>query len=441
MADLTKTVDGKPLTANQFAYVGDAKDISTWHLPIDKDHIASALKMFGHERHVPPPQKAAVARRIVAAAKAAGLDTKNFEATYLKSSEHADFGNGWVEIFRAGDYGAKGNFSADDLDRVIQNYDPATHEAPACVGHPADNLPAYGWAARLLRQGATLLAKFKEVDPAFEDAVKAGRYKKRSAAFYLDDAGRIENLRHVAFLGAQPPEVKGLKNLQFDDNGREYTEVDFGEESAMPADEKSVKDQIKAFFAEMFGPQPTSKTFSEDDVKRIATEAVATATTGLQAKVTELESSLTAQTAKFSERESALASTEERQRAANAVNRLKAAGRWIPAFEKMGLPLIFAELAKDSKILEFGEGDQKRKASALELLAEFMEGLPRIVPEGRTFTGASASRPKNSTGDPLTDAAKARQKEKKVTFAEALAEVAAENPELTVVGAASGGQV
>jgi len=29
MAQLTKTIDGKPLTADQFAYVGDAKDIST----------------------------------------------------------------------------------------------------------------------------------------------------------------------------------------------------------------------------------------------------------------------------------------------------------------------------------------------------------------------------------------------------------------------------
>jgi hypothetical protein len=53
VAELTKTVDNKPLTADQFAYVGDPKDISTWHLPIDKDHIESALKMFGHEKHVP----------------------------------------------------------------------------------------------------------------------------------------------------------------------------------------------------------------------------------------------------------------------------------------------------------------------------------------------------------------------------------------------------
>jgi hypothetical protein len=441
VAELTKTVDGKPLPASQFAYVGDGKDISTWHLPIDKDHIASALKMYGHEKQVPPAFKAGVVRKIIAAAKAAGLDTKDFEEKYLKSSEHADFGNGWVEIFRAGNYGPKGIFSADDLDRIVQNYDPATHEAPACVGHPKDDLPAYGWADRLMRQGDTLLAKFKEVDPAFEDAVQAGRYKKRSAAFYLDDAGRIENLRHVAFLGAQPPEVKGLKNLQFDDNGREFTAVDFGEENGMSVDEKSVKDQIKAFFAEMFAPQQQAVAFTEADVKRIASEAAQSATTALQAKVSELQAQLSTQTAKFSERETAIATGEVRQRAIDAVNKLKSQGRWIPAFEKMGISLVFAELAKDSETLEFGEGESKRQATALEILAEFMESLPRIVPEGRTFTAPATRRTKGSSGDPLTDAAKARQKEKNITFAEALAQIASEEPELTVLGAASGGQV
>jgi hypothetical protein len=36
----------------------------------------------------------------------------------------------WMEVFRAGDYGAKGKFSAADLDKIVANYDPAKHEAP-----------------------------------------------------------------------------------------------------------------------------------------------------------------------------------------------------------------------------------------------------------------------------------------------------------------------
>lgn len=443
VAALTKTVDGTPLAADDFAYVGDGKDISTWHLPVDKKHIDSAVKMFGHEQHVPASAKGAVARKIASKAKAAGIDTKDFESKYCKSTEHADFDNGWVQIFRTGSYGPKGTFSADDLDRVVRNYDPDFHEAPACIGHPKDDLPAFGWASRLMRDGDTLLAKFKEVEPSFESAVKAGRYKKRSAAFYLDADGKIQNLRHVAFLGAQPPEVKGLKNLNFEDNGRTFTEVDFGEEEAVAAEtDKTIREQIAAFFAEMFSKKPgEAVTFSEADAKRIATEAATAAAAPLQAKVTELEGKLTQQTAKFAERETAIAASETGQKSIDAVNRLKSAGKWIPAFEKMGMTKIFDELAKLTVTVEFGEGDAKKTVTPLELQVLFLEGLPKIVPGGRLTEISAPARARNGKDDPLTVAARARQKEKNITFGEALSQVAEEQPELTVAGNAAGGAV
>jgi hypothetical protein len=358
-----------------------------------------------------------------------------------KTVEHADFGNGWVEIFRAGTYGEKGTFSADDLDRIVRNYDPDAHEAPACIGHPKDDLPAYGWASRLMRDGDTLLAKFKEVEPNFEAAVKAGRYKKRSAAFYVGDDGNIQNLRHVAFLGAQPPEVKGLKNLNFEDKGRKFTAVDFGEEEVVADTEKSIGEQITAWFAEKFAPKSPAGTFSEAEVKRIATEAASAAATPLQAKITDLETKLTAQATQFTEREKVLAGGEVKARATAAVTRLKGTGKWIPAFEKMGITQVFDELAKITVTVEFGEGDKKKAVTHLEMLTEFLEGLPKIVPGGRVVEVPAAQRGKTSTGDPLTDAAKARQKEKKCTFAEALAEVAVEQPELTLAGSSAGGAV
>ena len=360
----------------------------------------------------------------------------------MSNPQFADFGNGWVEIFRAGSYGDKGNFSADDLDRVIANYDSKTHEAPACIGHPADNLPAYGWTSALKRDGDTLLAKFSQVDPAFESAVKAGRFKKRSAAFYIDAAGKVQNLRHVAFLGAQPPEVKGLKNLNFEDNGRKFTQVDFGEEETVAVTEKTIGEQISEWFAEKFGPKTaTAGTFSEADAKRIATEAASAAAAPLQAKVTALEAQLAKQATEFAERETKIANSETRQRATEAVTRLKANGKWVPAFEKMGLVQLFDELAKLTVTVEFGEGDAKRKLTPVETLTVFLEGLPKIVPGGRMVEPSSSQRAKNSTGDPLTDAAKARQKEKNITFAEALSQIAVEQPELTVVGSSAGGQV
>jgi hypothetical protein len=436
----TKTEGGKELSASDHAYVGDPEDPSTWKLRIDdKAHIQDALARF-NQTDLPADKKQAVAKKLASKARAAGIDPSGFEKEHVKSSEHADFGNGWVEIFRAGDYGEKGKFSADDLDRVIANYDPAAHEAPACIGHPKDDLPAYGWADRLMRSGDTLLAKFKEVDPAFESAVKAGRFKKRSAAFYLGDSGQITGLRHVAFLGAQPPEVKGLRNLNFDDDqGRKFTSVDFGEEDAVA--DKTVKEQIKEFFAEMFGASSQPKTFSEKDVEALVTRAVETATKPLQTEIGTLKTDLQSQTAKFAERERNIAGSETKQRAVEAMNGLKSKGRWVPAFDKQGLPLLFEELAKQTATIEFGEGDAKQKLTPLQLLVKFMEALGPIVPSGRVVGAVGSTGKGKTTGDPLTDLANARAKEKKISFGEALAEVADEQPELTVPGAARAGAV
>jgi hypothetical protein len=366
-------------------------------------------------------------------------------AAHTRTSEHADFGGGWVEIFRAGDYGAKGKFTPADLDRIVSNYDPDFHEAPAVVGHPEANAPAFGWTRALMRDGDVLKARFAQVDPAFEEAVKAGRYKKRSAAFYLDSEGKITNLRHVGFLGGAPPEVKGLADLKFDDNGRVFTEVDFGEEEPVSATEKSIKETIVEIFAEMFGKKTEPKTFSEDEAKRVAAQAAEAAAAPLKAELATMKTAFEAQTAKFTERETALAGGEVKQRAAAAVAKLRSAGKWIPAFEKMGLVTLFGELAKETKTIEFGEGDAKKTLTPLDTLVAFLESLPKIVPGGVVFNGAlggktdgAAVSPKDN---PLTIAARARAKEAKISFNEALLQVAQENPELTVVGTGSVGGV
>jgi len=439
----TKTVDGAALTADQFAYVGDPTDIETWHLPLDTHkHVNSALDMFAHT-DLPSSAKGPTARKIVAKAKDENLDTTDFVKNHL-SQNFDEATSPWIEIFRAGDYrsAGKGLITRNDLDRVVRNYDPKFHEAPVCIGHPKDDKPAFGWIERLAVNGDTLLAKEKQVDPIFNEARSAGRYKKRSAGFYQNAAGQIAGLRHVAYLGAQPPQVKGLADVAFDDHGLKFIEVDFGEDETVPDENKTVVEQIKAYFAELLGGNAQPRTFSEDDARRIATEAVSAATAPLQTKVTALETQLQTQATQFAEREKAIAGGELKQRAQAAVTRLKAAGKWIPAFDKMGLVSVFEELAKSTATVEFGEGEAKKTLSPLEMQVLFLEGLPKIVPGGTLFTGAlGAHKAGNSSGDPLTDAARARQKEKDITFGEALAQVAEEQPELTVAGTAAGGAV
>jgi hypothetical protein len=73
---------------------------------------------------------------------------------------------------------------------------------------------------RLTVQNGVLIAEPYQIDPAFADLVNAGRYGSISAAFYRPDSPNnpvpgVWYLRHVGFLGAQPPALKGLPPPSF----------------------------------------------------------------------------------------------------------------------------------------------------------------------------------------------------------------------------------
>lgn len=119
----------------------------------------------------------------------------------------------WIEIFKGGEQrDSQGRVHDGDaiIDRAVKNFDAKTHEPPLVVGHPQNNAPAFGWVQELKKIGNALYARFRDVVPEFEDLVKRGLFKKRSVSFYPDGG-----IRHVGFLGAMPPAVKGLADLKF----------------------------------------------------------------------------------------------------------------------------------------------------------------------------------------------------------------------------------
>jgi len=157
--------------------------------------------------------------------------------------------NQWLELFCSGDYGDKGNFGTADLDQIVRNFDPSFHEAPVVIGHPQHDAPAYAWVDSLKRNGEKLMGKLKEVDPTFAEMVKTGRFKKRSVSLYRTAQGWM--LRHVGFLGAQAPEVKGLTNATFGEDRMRCVELIFGEpESRVGAAIAELKD--RGFWMERF---------------------------------------------------------------------------------------------------------------------------------------------------------------------------------------------
>jgi len=396
------------------------------------------------------PNKAAAISRLTAIYKSENMDTPGTS----ESSEHAEGLKDWFEAFRAGDYGEKGVYTPEDLQHVADTYDPDFHEAPAVIGHPELNAPAYGWVAGVKHEGGKLLVKLgDDVDPTFEEMVQKGLFKKRSVSFYRKPEGL--ELRHIGFLGAQPPEVKGLAAIKFEEG--ESATIEFQEAPVAETQQKTLREELKAFFAEMFGGKAAeTHTFGEAELTPLIERAVKP----FQEQITKLQGELKAQATSFAEREQKIAAGEHSGRVAEAVNKLRSAGKWVPAFEKMGLKAVFAKLAKTADIVEFGEGDAKQKVTPLDALVNFLEKLPKIVPggvkvtEGKVLEFADSARTgkqhdSRTRVDPnseqLNELAKTKQREwkgaKPLDFGEALQQAASEHPELTIPGGAAAGAV
>ncbi|MEG8764871.1 hypothetical protein [Klebsiella quasipneumoniae] len=123
-------------------------------------------------------------------------------------------------------------FTTENCIDLANSYDPSVSEAPFVVGHPSLTAPAYGWAERLEFRDGIVYAAPRQVNPAFAKAFNAGSYKKRSLSIYQPDSPGNPKpghyyARHVGFLGAVPPGVKGLPDAQFAEASGENGPLEF----------------------------------------------------------------------------------------------------------------------------------------------------------------------------------------------------------------------
>lgn len=170
----------------------------------------------------------------------------------------------WIAIFQAGTHtdmaGNVRTWTTEDLDKIVEIYNAGEHEAPIVIGHPKIDAPAYGWVKELRRTGDVLEGLFTQINPEFEEAVQAGNFKKRSISLYPD-----MTLRHVGFLGAVPPAVKGLKDVSFASEDEAVT-IDFAATTIKENQkmDKELEESLRAELAErdakiaQFGEQMTA---------------------------------------------------------------------------------------------------------------------------------------------------------------------------------------
>lgn len=361
-----------------------------------------------------------------------------------------------IEIFKSGQHttadGKPVNFTESDIRQIARTYRPGLHEAPLVVGHPRDNSPAFGWTKTLHARGTSLLATVDQVDPSFSESVRSGRYKKVSASFY--DKASPHNptpgqyyLRHIGFLGAMPPSVKGLTPFQFaegDDQGCftvEFAEAAVGGDAsasaAATADKvvsqagsavatavtelvlklatTGVVTALKAAFPDVDAAKLES-TVTEAVTKALATPpegetsgtalqvAVETALTGsVEAPVKEAvtaaggeaapasggtldhaEPNLTARERELKRRETELAATERRLRRTEYEGFLVGLGKAGKVLPIQRAHALDLMEQLASGSLNFSEG----QPSALELTKKLMEAMPKSVEFGELSGGA-----------------------------------------------------
>ena len=180
--------------------------------------------------------------------------------------------NDWVEIFRGGQQTDSNGHTHDGnsiIEKAVKSFNTNEHEPPIVVGHPKENAPAFGWVEKLktaTNDGVqTLMAKFHQVVPEFASLAEQGMYKKRSASFYQD--GR---LRHVGFLGAAPPAVKGLADLKFE--GDETGVIEFSSNWGL-ASTAGIFRRLREWFLEKEGKEVADAIIPDWDVDEIKASA------------------------------------------------------------------------------------------------------------------------------------------------------------------------
>lgn len=361
-------------------------------------------------------------------------------------------------IFRPGKHraacGTVVEFTEDDLKRAVAAYSPATYAAPLVIGHPKTEDRAYGWAESLTYEDGHVVAHPDKVEPQFAELVEQGAYRNRSASWYMPDhpsnpsPGNLYP-KHIGFLGAVPPSLKGLGDVKFAEGAdpvdfsaeaRPDLVVEFGdaddawnvasmlsstarmfrglrdwmlaEKGAETADQllpswniedlerqalrqeeraRNMPDPGLPSYTEPTNPTPETTTMTPEQIAALQAE----------------NDRNKAAVASFQERETAIAAAERMATVASidsTLDQLVKAGRLLPAHRK-AVANFMADLpdGNDAAVatIEFGEAEEGKPAPKLSpraFMAAFLAGLPKAVDYaergGNTTANAGAMTPK-----------------------------------------------
>ncbi|MEZ0317145.1 MAG: hypothetical protein ACAH10_09645 [Methylophilaceae bacterium] len=290
-------------------------------------------------------------------------------------------------------------FTEAMLEASAKAYNPSLHEAPLVVGHPKLDAPAYGWAESASYADGTLMIEPHQVDADFAEMVNTGKFKKKSASFYPPEhpsnpVPGVYYIRHIGFLGAQAPSIKGLKDAAF---AEEEGLVEFADWDQLTI--ASMFRRFREWIIAKDGVEEADKIFPNYEIESLQISAVSEPSTPVGVLYSENNPSgddmsvadkellastlaenvtLKAQVTAFSEREAATSKAHAHDENVSFAEGLIKTGKLLPVHKDTTVALLDS-LVDQTTPVEFGEGDAKVSKTSLEIYREQLSAAPVAV--------------------------------------------------------------
>lgn len=329
----------------------------------------------------------------------------------------------FIPVFKPGTHtavdGRTITFTLENCIDLAESYDPSVSEAPAVIGHPKLTAPAYGWAKRFQIKDGLVYVELDQVNPEFAEAFNSGAYKKRSLSIYLPESPGNPKpghyyARHIGFLGAAAPAIKGLPDVSFAESDGEQGAIEF----AMPFDEDFLLmfSNLREYLIEKDGIEKADQLLPKWQLEYLAEQVVQNRKENEMPQpnnidFAEQQAAIEAKNAELAKREQALLEKEQnnkRTEFTEFADKLIGDGKLLPV-HKTTVVEVFMSLGNEP--ISFAEGDTTVNASSADLIKKVLSERPAFM----NFSEKSAANDEDEidTQDPkaIAEAAAAYQKE------------------------------
>lgn len=329
-----------------------------------------------------------------------------------------------IPVFKPGTHtavdGRTITFTLENCIDLAESYDPSVSEAPAVIGHPKLTAPAYAWAKSFEVKDGLVYAKLDQINPEFAEAYNAGSYKKRSLSIYLPDSPGNPKpghyyARHIGFLGAATPAIKGLPDASFAESEGEKGAAEF----AMPFNEDFLLmfSNLREYLIEKDGIEKADQLLPKWQLEYLAEQVAQNRKENEMPQpnnidFAEQQAKIDAKNTDLAAREQALLEKEQKQKRDEFISfadELIIAGKLLPT-HKTSVVEVLMSLGNEPS--SFAEGDTTVNASSTDLIKKVLSERPAFM----NFSEKSAAEDdenKVDIQDPkaIAEAAAAYQKE------------------------------